>query len=82
MIRPICNALPQSMYPHDADGLHIATLLCALFVLWLGSWTWYVYAAQVDVGKDVYYALDEAKQGILDRIIENRGKARAAQRAW
>ncbi|MCS5587705.1 MAG: DNA topoisomerase IV subunit B [Porticoccaceae bacterium] len=65
----------------DSDGLHIATLLCALFVqhfrpLVSGG---HVYVAmpplfRIDVGKDVYYALDEAeKQGILDRI-EAEGK--------
>ena len=60
----------------DSDGLHIATLLCALFVrhfrplVALG----HVYVAmpplfRIDVGKDVYYALDDAeRQGILDRI--------------
>ncbi|MEE2730002.1 MAG: DNA topoisomerase IV subunit B [Pseudomonadota bacterium] len=60
----------------DSDGLHIATLLCALFVrhfrpLVLAG---HVYVAmpplyRIDVAKDVYYALDEdEKQGILDRI--------------
>ena len=60
----------------DSDGLHIATLLCALFVrhfrplVALG----HIYVAmpplfRIDVGKDVYYALDDAeRQGILDRI--------------
>jgi topoisomerase-4 subunit B len=60
----------------DSDGLHIATLLCALFVrhfrpLVLAG---HVYVAmpplyRIDVAKDVYYALDEdEKQGIMDRI--------------
>jgi len=60
----------------DSDGLHIATLLCALFVrhfrpLVLAG---HVYVAmpplyRIDVAKDMYYALDEdEKQGILDRI--------------
>ncbi|AUM13459.1 DNA topoisomerase IV subunit B [Ketobacter alkanivorans] len=60
----------------DSDGLHIATLLCALFVrhfrpLVLAG---HVYVAmpplyRIDVAKDVYYALDEdEKQGVLDRI--------------
>ena len=60
----------------DSDGLHIATLLCALFLrhfrdLVLAG---HVYVAmpplyRVDVGKDVFYALDESeRQGILDRI--------------
>ncbi|AGA34422.1 Topoisomerase IV subunit B [Thioalkalivibrio nitratireducens DSM 14787] len=68
----------------DSDGAHIATLLCALFVrhfrpLVEGG---HVYVAmpplfRVDVGKEVYYALDDAeRQGILDRIAaeKRRGK--------
>ena len=60
----------------DSDGLHIATLLCALFLrhfreLVLAG---HVYVAmpplyRIDVGKQVFYALDESeRQGILDRI--------------
>jgi topoisomerase-4 subunit B len=60
----------------DSDGLHIATLLCALFLrhyrdLVLAG---HVYVAmpplyRIDVGKEVFYALDESeRQGILDRI--------------
>ncbi len=60
----------------DSDGLHIATLLCALFLrhfreLVLAG---HVYVAmpplfRIDVGKDVYYALDDSeRKGILDRI--------------
>jgi len=60
----------------DSDGAHIATLLCALFLrhfrdLVLAG---YVYIAmpplfRIDVGKEVFYALDRAeRQGILDRI--------------
>ncbi|HEX4895177.1 MAG TPA: DNA topoisomerase IV subunit B, partial [Solimonas sp.] len=60
----------------DSDGLHIATLLCALFLkhfrplVEAGN----VYIAmpplfRIDAGKQVFYALDEAeKQGILDRL--------------
>lgn len=68
----------------DSDGLHIATLLCALFVKHFRPLVeqGHVYVAmpplyRIDVGKDVYYALDEAeREGILDRIkAENkRGK--------
>jgi len=60
----------------DSDGAHIATLICALFLrhfreLVLAS---HIYIAmpplyRIDVGKVVYYALDESeRQGILDRI--------------
>ncbi|MDA7826541.1 DNA topoisomerase IV subunit B [Porticoccaceae bacterium] len=60
----------------DSDGLHIATLLCALFVRHFRPLvaSGHVYVAmpplfRIDVGKDVYYALDDAeRQGILDRI--------------
>ena len=68
----------------DSDGAHIATLLCALFLrhfrrLVLDG---HVYVAmpplyRIDVGKEVYYALDEhEKKGILDRIEaeKKRGK--------
>jgi topoisomerase-4 subunit B len=68
----------------DSDGLHIATLLCALFLrhfreLVLAG---HVYVAmpplyRVDVGKEVFYALDESeRKGILDRIEaeKKRGK--------
>jgi len=60
----------------DSDGLHIATLLCALFVRHFRPLVsaGHVYVAmpplfRIDIGKDVYYALDESeKQGVLDRI--------------
>lgn len=68
----------------DSDGLHIATLLCALFVRHFRTLVshGHIYVAmpplfRIDVGKDVYYALDEAeKQGVLDRIQaeKKRGK--------
>jgi len=68
----------------DSDGLHIATLLCALFVKHFRTLvnTGHVYVAmpplfRIDVGKEVYYALDEGeKEGILDRIVaeKKRGK--------
>ncbi len=60
----------------DSDGLHIATLLCALFVRHFPRLVQagHLYVAmpplyRIDVGKQVFYALDDAeKQGILDRI--------------
>jgi topoisomerase-4 subunit B len=68
----------------DSDGLHIATLLCALFVrhFRLLVEEGHVYVAmpplyRIDIGKEVFYALDEAeKNGILDRITaeKKRGK--------
>lgn len=65
----------------DSDGLHIATLLCALFLRHFKAMVraGHVYVAmpplyRIDVGKEVYYALDEAeKNGILERIkAENK----------
>ncbi len=60
----------------DSDGLHIATLICALFVRHFTSLVeqGHIFVAmpplyRVDVGKKVFYALDESeRQGILDRI--------------
>jgi topoisomerase-4 subunit B len=65
----------------DSDGAHIATLLCALFLKHFKPLVaeGRIYAAmpplyRIDVGKEVYYALDEReKKGILDRI-EAEGK--------
>ncbi len=68
----------------DSDGAHIATLLCALFVRHFRPLVeaGHVFVAmpplyRIDVGKAVYYALDDAeKEGILDRIAaeKRRGK--------
>ncbi|MGQ0620401.1 MAG: DNA topoisomerase IV subunit B [Panacagrimonas sp.] len=68
----------------DSDGLHIATLLCALFLRHYRPLVeaGHVYIAmpplfRIDAGKNVYYALDEAeKQGVLDRLAAegNRSK--------
>jgi topoisomerase-4 subunit B len=68
----------------DSDGLHIATLICALFVRHFSALTLagHVYVAmpplyRIDLGKEVFYALDEGeKQGILDRFEaeKKRGK--------
>ena len=68
----------------DSDGSHIATLLCALFVKHFRALVenGHVYVAmpplfRVDVGKDVYYALDEAeKKGVLDRLEAEKRQAR------
>ena len=68
----------------DSDGLHIATLICALFIRHFPALVdqGHVYVAmpplyRIDIGKEVHYALDDdEKQGILDRLeAENkRGK--------
>jgi len=68
----------------DSDGLHIATLLCALFLRHFRPLVMagYIYIAmpplyRIDVGKEVFYALDDAeKQGVLDRITAEKKKAK------
>ena len=68
----------------DSDGLHIATLLCALFVKHFRALVeaGHVYVAEpplfrIDIGKDVYYAQDEEeKQGVLDRIEAEKKKGK------
>lgn len=68
----------------DSDGLHIATLLCALFVKHFRPMVeqGHVYVAmpplyRIDVGKEVYYALDEAeREGVLDRIKAEKKKGK------
>lgn len=70
----------------DSDGLHIATLLCALFLkhYWPLVMAGHIYVAmpplyRIDVGKEVFYALDEAEQqGILDRIAAEKKKGKIA----
>ena len=64
----------------DSDGLHIATLLCALFVKHFRALVenGHVYVAmpplyRIDLGKEVFYALDESeKEGVLDRIAAEK----------
>ncbi|MEQ6884260.1 DNA topoisomerase IV subunit B [Salicola sp. Rm-C-2C1-2] len=65
----------------DSDGMHIATLLCALFVKHFRPLVeaGHVFMAmpplyRIDLGKETFYALDEhEKQGIVDRLAaENR----------
>ena len=68
----------------DSDGLHIATLLCALFLQHFRPLieAGHVYVAmpplyRIDVGQEVHYALDESeKQAVLDRIEAKKKAAR------
>ncbi|MES9854125.1 MAG: DNA topoisomerase IV subunit B [Candidatus Thiodiazotropha sp. L084R] len=68
----------------DSDGLHIATLLCALFLRHFKQLVeqGHVYIAmpplyRIDVGKRVFYALDDSeKQGVLDRIAAEKLKGK------
>jgi len=68
----------------DSDGAHIATLLCALFLRHFEPLVaaGHVYVAmpplyRIDVGKEVFYALDDhEKQGVLDRIAAEKLKGK------
>ena len=65
----------------DSDGLHIATLLCALFLRHFHKLVQdgHVYVAmpplyRIDLGKEVFYALDEnEKEAILERLKGKKG---------
>ncbi len=64
----------------DSDGLHIATLLCALFLKHFPSLVeeGHVYVAmpplyRIDLGKEVHYALDDAE---LERLVSKPSKAK------
>ena len=66
----------------DSDGLHIATLLCALFVKHFRTLVknGHVHVAlpplyRIDLGKEVYYALtEEEKAGVLEQLKRKKGK--------
>ena len=68
----------------DSDGLHIATLLCALFLKHFPQLVrqGHVYVAmpplyRIDAGKSVYYALDDAERdGRLDQIAAEKIKGK------
>jgi topoisomerase-4 subunit B len=68
----------------DSDGQHIATLLCALFLRHFRPLVvaGHVHVAmpplyRIDVGKQVYYALDDAERaGVLDRIAAENPRAK------
>ena len=68
----------------DSDGAHIATLLCALFLKHFRRLVadGHIYVAmpplyRIDIGKQVYYALDDAeKQGIIERITAEKIKGK------
>mgnify|MGYP006276891191 FL=1 len=70
----------------DSDGAHIATLLCALFYRHFPRLVaeGHVYVAmpplyRIDVGKQVFYALDDdERQGVLDRIAAEKLKGKVS----
>jgi topoisomerase-4 subunit B len=68
----------------DSDGAHIGALLCALFMRHFTPLVekGHVYVAmpplyRIDVGKEVFYALDDdEKKGTLDRIAAEKRRGR------
>ncbi|PIE71159.1 MAG: DNA topoisomerase IV subunit B [Deltaproteobacteria bacterium] len=71
----------------DSDGLHIATLICALFVRHFPALVraGHVYVAmpplyRIDCGKDVWYALDEAEKDSRLKKLSGNGKKVNVQR--
>jgi topoisomerase-4 subunit B len=70
----------------DSDGLHIATLLCALFLKHFTELVikGHIFVAmpslyRIDIGKEVFYALDDSeKEGILDRIKAEKKKGKVS----
>ena len=63
----------------DSDGLHIATLLCALFVRHFPALVdaGHVFVAmpplyRIDLGKEVHYALDESEKAAILRKLEGK----------
>jgi len=73
----------------DSDGLHIATLICALFLRHFRPLVraGHVFVAmpplyRIDVAKEVYYALDDSERnGILERLAaENKRSKPNVQR--
>ncbi|MGH8427372.1 MAG: DNA topoisomerase IV subunit B [Gammaproteobacteria bacterium] len=70
----------------DSDGLHIATLLCALFLRHFRSLVelGHVFVCmpplyRLDVGKQVFYALDDAeREAYMDRITAEKIKGKVS----
>ena len=71
----------------DSDGLHIATLLCALFMKHFHALveTGHIFVAmpplyRIDVGKETHYALDaEERQAVLDVIVAEKKKGKVTE---
>ena len=65
----------------DSDGLHIATLLCALFLQHFKPLVeqGHIYVAmpplfRIDLGKEVHYALDEGERDAILEQFKQAGK--------
>ena len=71
----------------DSDGLHIATLLAALFMKHFHALveTGHIFVAmpplyRIDVGKETFYALDaEERQGIMEMITAEKKKGKITE---
>ena len=71
----------------DSDGLHIATLLCALFLQHFRALveTGHIFVAmpplyRIDVGKETFYALDdEERRGIHERIVAEKKRGKVSE---
>ena len=71
----------------DSDGLHIATLLSALFLKHFSALveTGHVFVAmpplyRIDIGKETYYALDdEERKGIHERIAAEKKRGKVSE---
>jgi topoisomerase-4 subunit B len=71
----------------DSDGLHIATLLSALFLKHFRALveTGHVFVAmpplyRIDVGKETYYALDaEERKAILELVMAEKKKGKISE---
>ncbi|WDP86260.1 MAG: DNA topoisomerase IV subunit B [Desulfobacter sp.] len=65
----------------DSDGLHIATLICALFLKHFPEVVknGHVFVAmpplyRIDMGKDVFYALDDSERNAIIKRLNKRKK--------
>ncbi len=65
----------------DSDGLHIATLLCALFLKHFPEVVrqGHVFVAmpplyRIDMGKEVFYALDDSERNAITKRLSRRKK--------
>ena len=87
-LQPVCRVLDGLRYGKiciladaDSDGLHIATLICALFLKHFRPLVeeGRLYVAQpplfrIDQGKDIYYALDEKEKDDLVKKLTTQNK--------
>ncbi len=71
----------------DSDGLHIATLLCALFVKHFPSLVaaGHIFVAmpplyRIDCGKEVFYALDSAEHdAVMQKLDQDKRKSKLSR---